>query len=285
MNSMIISANMPIAIPTQLEVDLKIIIFGLIFILAVVGGFTYYVWNSEQKPQPTPVVAKEFQLAYRPPVPAPAPQHSVETLPMRPTSTLPKLDESDTSVTNELTHLFGRENLLAYLQSDKIIRRFVATIDNLPRKQAPERMMVLKPVAGNFMVSEAGLTQRTIDPGNAKRYVGYVDLFRAVSVQSLVDLYIQLYPLCQQAYRELGYPDGVFNERLIEALDDLLAAPEVSPPVGVTQPKVLYEFTDNDLEARSAGQKIMIRMGLANEVEVKAVLRSIRKKIEGRTST
>ncbi|MFY9328368.1 MAG: DUF3014 domain-containing protein [Georgfuchsia sp.] len=261
------------------------IILGLMIILAVIGGFTYYVWNSEQKPQPAPVVAKEFQLGYSPSVPDPVPHRSVEIRPARPTSTLPKLDDSDTNVTNELTHLFGRENLFAYLQSDKIIRRFVATIDNLPRKKAPQRMMVLKPVSGNFMVTETGLSQRIIDPGNGKRYVGYVDLIQAVSVQSLVDLYIQLYPLCQQAYRELGYPDGVFNDRLMETLNDLLDAPEVSAPVGVAQPRVLYEFADNDLEALSAGQKIMIRLGLANEAKIKAIIRKIRSEIQRRART
>jgi len=42
------------------------------------------------------------------------------------------------------------------------------------------------------------------------------------------------------------------------------------------QPKVLYEFADPDLETRSAGQKILLRMGKDNELRVKAKLREIR---------
>jgi hypothetical protein len=39
---------------------------------------------------------------------------------------------------------------------------------------------------------------------------------------------------------------------------------------------VLYEFADPVLEASSAGQKILIRMGRENAVQVKAKLREIR---------
>ncbi|MFY9329746.1 MAG: DUF3014 domain-containing protein [Georgfuchsia sp.] len=259
-------------------------IIGWIVVFATIGAFAYYFWNHAQKPPPDPAVAKDIGVASVTPAPTPAKNKPVETLPVRPASSLPKLDESDTNVAKELSHLFGKENLLAYLETDKMIRRFVATIDNLPRQKAPERMMPMKPVPGSFMVSEAEHVL-AINQANAKRYSGYVDLVRAVSVPALVDLYVKFYPLCQQAYRELGFPAGQFNDRLIEALDDLIAAPDVPPPVGLVQPKVLFQYADPEIEARSAGQKIMIRMGGDNEARVKAVLRSIRKEILLRTNT
>jgi hypothetical protein len=39
---------------------------------------------------------------------------------------------------------------------------------------------------------------------------------------------------------------------------------------------VLFEFADAELETRSAGQKILIRMGAENAARVKAKLREIR---------
>ena len=75
--------------------------------------------------------------------------------------------------------------------------------------------------------------------------------------------YVQLYPLFQAAYQELGYPNGYFNDRLIQAIDDMLAAPDVAAPK-LAQPKVLYEFADPALENLSAGQKILVRMGPEN---------------------
>jgi hypothetical protein len=44
---------------------------------------------------------------------------------------------------------------------------------------------------------------------------------------------------------------------------------------------VLYEFADPSLEQRSAGQKMLIRMGPVNESRVKAKLRDIRRALTG----
>ena len=44
---------------------------------------------------------------------------------------------------------------------------------------------------------------------------------------------------------------------------------------------MLYEFADLALEDRSAGQKIMLRMGSANEARVKEKLRAIRRELTG----
>ena len=46
--------------------------------------------------------------------------------------------------------------------------------------------------------------------------------------------------------------------------------PEPSPPVYLSQSKVMYEFADSTLEDLSAGQKILVRSGLDNERRIKA---------------
>jgi hypothetical protein len=93
----------------------------------------------------------------------------------------------------------------------------------------------------------------------------------------LAGFYVRLYPLFQQAYVELGYPNGYFNDRLIGVIDHLLAAPEPKAPVYLAQPRVVFEFADPQLESLSAGQKILVRMGADNEMRIKAKLRELRK--------
>ena len=182
-----------------------------------------------------------------------------------------------------MAQLLGRKSLPTFFYPGKMIRRFVATVDNLPRQHAPTRMWPVKPVSRSFLVSgvDSGLA---IDPGNSARYSPYIKVMQAVDVAALVDLYVRFYPLFQQAYQELGYPKGYFNNRLIETLDNLLDAPEVSAPVGLTHSKVLYEYADPILEARSAGQKIMIRMGSSNSARAKTTLRAIRSEVLRRVS-
>ena len=58
-----------------------------------------------------------------------------------------------------------------------------------------------------------------------------------------------------------------------------LAAPELDTPPALVRPKVVYEFGDTDLETRSAGQKIMLRIGRDNAARVKAKLWEIRREI------
>jgi len=95
----------------------------------------------------------------------------------------------------------------------------------------------------------------------------------------MVAVYRRFYPLFQQAYVELGYPKGYFNDRLVEVVDHLLAAPEIDGSIALVQPRVLYQFADPELEARSAGHKILLRMGPENAAQVKAKLRAIRSEL------
>jgi hypothetical protein len=47
----------------------------------------------------------------------------------------------------------------------------------------------------------------------------------------------------------------------------------------MTQPKVLYEFADPALEKRSAGQKIMLRLGADNMARAKRLLSAFRSEL------
>ena len=84
------------------------------------------------------------------------------------------------------------------------------------------------------------------------------------------------YPLFQDAYENLGHPPQYFNDRLIEVIDHLLATPDVKGQIALAQPGVLYKFADPKLESKSAGQKLLIRMGSENASAIKARLRELR---------
>jgi len=119
----------------------------------------------------------------------------------------------------------------------------------------------------------------TVAAGNAARYAPYVQALERIDAKQLAGVYLRFYPLFQQAYEELGYPQAYFNDRLVASIDHVLAAPEPSVPPRLTQPKVLYEFEDPQLEALSAGQKAMLRMGPDNAQRLKAKLRALRAEI------
>ena len=116
----------------------------------------------------------------------------------------------------------------------------------------------------------------TLDSQNFQRYRPAVDVIRMTDMQRVAAVYLRFYPLFQQAYQDLGYPTGYFNDRLVKVIDELLATPQISGPIDLVRPNVMYLFADPTLESRPAGQKLLIRMGPDNESAVKAKLKELR---------
>jgi hypothetical protein len=125
-------------------------------------------------------------------------------------------------------------------------------------------------------VTAGDADQVTLSPQNEARYAPFIELVKVTDTKQLVALYFHFYPLFQQAYEDLGYPSQYFNDRLIEVIDNLLATPDVKGPIELTQPNVLFLYADPKLEALSAGQKTMLRMGPDNERVLKDKLRQLR---------
>ena len=108
-------------------------------------------------------------------------------------------------------------------------------------------------------------------------------LVAAADPAQAADVYARYYPLLQEAYQDLGYPARQFHARLLEVIDHLLATPEVQTPIRLVRPHVLYKYADPDLEARSAGQKALIRMGPEHMAVLKDKLRALRVELIART--
>ena len=192
------------------------------------------------------------------------------------------LDESDGRLQELLGRLLPGQPLVRFFRLDHFVRRFVLLIDSLPRNQLPVDRLPVKPVAGKFLVTGSG-DQLTIAPANFRRYTPWISLAEATDPKLVVAVYVHFYPLFQKAYRDLGYPTGYFNDRLIEAIDDLLDTPEPSGPLQLVQPEIVHLYADVELEARSAGQKILLRIGPNNAARVKALLRDYRRELVAAT--
>jgi hypothetical protein len=188
---------------------------------------------------------------------------------------LPPLDDSDEEALDWLAELLGADRLTALLVTENVLRNVVVTIDNLPRDHISERQRPVAPVPGSFMVAgpEDALV---LNPENHDRYTGLVDLLARTDTRATANLYRRFYPLLRQAYEELGHGDGNFHQRLLEVIEHLLSGPQPRGAIELTRPNVLYEYADEQLEALSAGRKIMIRMGPQNASVVRQWLRAFR---------
>jgi hypothetical protein len=269
---------------------------GRAVLLVVLAGAlavgAFYVAKHLRRPAPVapaPVTKPAAESASPAPVAA-APQKPTVSHPV-PADTgarheLPPLDGSDAYFGRVLRELFGKKAVASFLNLDGFARRFVATVNNLASDGAPPERWPVRETPGRFE-TDASDGGRVISSRNAARYTSFVKFVEAIDTRKAVAAYVAMYPLLQRAYEDLGEPTPYFNDRVVAVIDDLLAAPDLGESVRVKQLSVdgappspsaarLYFYDDPSLENRTAGQKILMRVGQDNARRLKAKLTEIR---------
>ncbi len=254
--------------------------------LALAGALIWgaFWWQARTTPATVPPPVSQAPEPAPPAPAAPQIEHPIERAQDGQAQPPPQvaLDASDAPLRDSLANLFKGNKLPEFVQPTTLIRNIVATIDNLPREKTAPRQMPIRPTPGPLttITASEGLV---IGADNSARYAPVIAVVQAVDTRQLVAVYVRFYPLFQQAYRELGYPTGYFNDRLVFVIDHLLATPSVKAPIALVQPKVQYQYADPALEALSSGQKAMIRIGSDNAAVLKAKLREVRNEVTGST--
>jgi hypothetical protein len=243
---------------------------AVIFVLA--AGGVYYLKSRDVALPAAPAPAGTAPAAGEPAISHPLPQGAGNAAASGP---LPDLADSDVPLRDALAQLGGADAVKDYLVPQDVIRRMVVTIDNLPRQKVAVDKRPVNATAGAF-AADGDELHATLNQRNFERYKPLVAVIRKLDAEQLGALYIHYYPLFQQSYQNLGYPNGYFNDRLVEVIDVMLATPDPKGPIKLVRPNVMYTFADPALEARPAGQKLLIRMGPENAQEIKAKLKELR---------
>jgi hypothetical protein len=241
---------------------------ALVFVLAAAA-----VYYFKGRQAPPPVVAPS-PVTSAPPAEAEI-EHPVPAAGGSPAAPLPDLADSDAPLREALTQVSGAESVQNYLMPENLIRRLVVTIDNLPRQKVAVDKRPTKPVGGSF-AADGDELHATLNKQNFERYKPLVAVIHDLDMQQLAAVYIRFYPLFQEAYQNLGYPNGYFNDRLVQVIDVMLATPQPKGAIELVRPNVMYTFADPTLEARPAGQKLLIRMGPQNAETIKLKLKELR---------
>ncbi len=270
------------------------IAIGLGALALIVGGYMYSQdrSRSESEEWVEQVIGKPAQPTPEPKIRYPVPEVSsgsvaapavadAQTGPAAVVPTpepLPALEDSDAPLLAEAEPLFGKSGIPDFLVPEALIGHLVVTLDNLDRHPIRLKYRPVEHVPGQPAVNRTGGAKAVhyLTAANAQRYAPYVSVLEKLDPPQVAALYRRYYPLFQEAYTSLGYPNAYFNDRLIAVIDHLLETPVVNYPIPVVQPKVFYEFADPDLEERSWGQKTLIRLGPEQMATVKSFLRELR---------
>jgi hypothetical protein len=258
--------------------DVKLLI--LILLGAGLAGALWFFKDDIFEPDEAPVVVLPDPIAEEPSART-GPAYPITQTDTSPSQggelvPLPPLDDSDSYFLLALIDSFGPDvgNVLV---SEALIDKFVATVDNLSRSHVAEKLRPVGRLQGVFDVDVVGgESQISLSSENYARYSGLVILVASADLEIVAATYRRFYPLFQESYVRLGYPNGYFNDRVVEIIDHLLQTPVPTEPVHLVQPHVLYEFADAELEALSSGQKLLLRMGRDNSTRIKQALSSLR---------
>jgi hypothetical protein len=251
-------------------------VIGVAALVVLIAAGGWYYLRQRNTVTPTPAPAAASAVDPEPSPVEPAIQHPLPAAAVAgDTTPVPSLADSDSAFRDALTHVMGADTVLNYVRPEAIIRNLVVTIDNLPRQKVAVEKRPVSATAGSFLADGDEL-HATLDQRNFERYKPAVAVVSSLDMPKLVQVYLHFYPLFQESYQNLGYPNGYFNDRLVQVIDVLLATPQLNGPIELVQPNVMYTFVDPALEARPAGQKLLIRMGPDNAAAIKAKLMELR---------
>ncbi len=208
--------------------------------------------------------------------PPPVPQESPPPPePVAPEIEVPHLDASDQVIRSLAGTLSEHPRLAATLAPDNLVRRFVAAVVNVANSESPRSHVGHLEPDGAFRVSEReGMLY--VDSDSYGRYDTLTSVFDSLDDGQSLRLYRSLKPLFDQAYHELGYPGGDFDDALARAIDRVLLTPVPEGGVAVKRRVNTYRFVDPQLEALSPVEKHLVRMGPANARKIKSKIRLLR---------
>ncbi|WDE10340.1 DUF3014 domain-containing protein [Thalassomonas haliotis] len=270
-------------------------------ILATIGGVVGWQYFREKppevpaqvqvQPEPAPVIAEPEVIEEVEIIPEPeiaetvqieTPEHEVELVEVEP---LPTLDESDLWLQEKLPTMTWRKELLKLVIDDDMIRRFVVFTDNFAQGVlAYEHSPFVRP-ATSFSAKETKTFDKEHqqvwqwDENSVRRFSLYVDLLRSMESERLVDWYMELKPLINEAYRELGYPDDDFTHTLQDAITRVLDMEIPKEAMEVIRPSVMYRYKDPEIEAMDDADKLLLRLGKENLLVIKSVLLELNEKL------
>jgi hypothetical protein len=242
-------------------------IVAIILVLAALAAAGYFLYWRKAQPAPADVRAHTEQPVAADTTPKPVAEAG-EAI------DLPELSQTDAIVRQLVGGLSSHPSVAAWLAGDQLIRNFVASTLNIAGGRTPSvQLNRLRPTQ-KFQVHGSG-ADLSIDPRSYARYNTYADAVAALDARGTARLYATLKPRIQDAYKELGYPDGDFDRVMAGAINELLKTPVIDGRVGLVSKSVSYEFADSRLQSLSPAQRQLLRMGPRNVRLIQAKLQEI----------
>jgi hypothetical protein len=232
---------------------------------------------QQPPPPPSPQVLERAETVEPPPPAASeaSPESAVVAVSTEP---LPALEASDAFIRAAAREISRHPSFARWLAQEDLIRLFVVSVDNIAEGRTPRKHLPFLRPQAKFLVSGSGSELR-IDPSGYRRYDRVADVVSSLDAEGCAALYLRVKPLVQRSYHEMGYPGLDFDDRLGQAIAELIAVPVAPEAPPLVEEVLRYEFADPDLEALSDAQKHLLRMGPRNVQRIQRKLRELARAI------
>jgi hypothetical protein len=229
------------------------VIAGALIVIAGAGLALW--WMSRSQPRtgmPTPTQATDVAVG--------------STRPKRQPMNLPSLDASDVLL-RELVAALARHPLVArFLATDEIVRNSVLAVEQIGAGKTPA--VPLKVWRPESRLAIVGTASGRLDSRTYARWDSAVASLVSIEPRDAAQLYVNLKPLFDDAYRELGHPNGDFDQSIARAIDTLQSTPALDADPELVRRPGYYEHADPALRALFPVQKQFILIGSQNRARI-----------------
>lgn len=205
------------------------------------------------------------------PVPTPATDVAVASKrPKRQFISLPSLDTSDTLLAELVSNLSKHPTLARLLATRGLVRAATLAVVQIGDGRTPATpLSVLRPAS---RLQLAGPSPAPIDPRSYARWDATVNALTSISPDAAAQLYVNVKPLFDQAYIELGHPAGDFDTAIVNAIAMLDDVPTPTEPPQIARRTGYYEHISEELKGLPPVQKQFLLIGPDNRRSVTAWL-------------
>ena len=219
----------------------------------VAGGLLAYWWLSRAQPvtapPPTAMVATE--------------PDAESNRPTRQPIDLPALGESDTLLRSLVSTLSQHPALARFLTTDGLARASALAVVQIGDGRTPDQPLgALRP---SSRVQMQGEESGPVAPASSARWDPAVAALTSIDPAEAAQLYVNVKPLLDEAYAELGHADGDFDAAIVRAIQTLRATPVPDEPPTLVNRQGIFEYADPRFEALKPVQKQFLLLGPDNQ--------------------
>jgi hypothetical protein len=238
--------------------------------VVIAGSLLALRWMIRSQPEtatPTPTRATDAGSAVRRPIAQPI--------------DLPPLDQSDDVVAAMVKLLSQNPAIARLIATPSLVRQITLVVQQIGDGKTPADLMPsLRPASRPNILGER---QGPIDPKTYARWNAATTALTSIDPNEGAQLYVNTKRLFDAAYRDLGHPNGDFDEAIVRAIQTLAATPTAATGAELIRHADrpgYFEHADSKLGALLPVQKQFLLIGPENRQRVMTWLKALAARLE-----